>query len=99
LATEQGSQGVEAGLGLAQRAGGVIGQLVEAIQQAAQAAQQIAASAHQQSVGMDQIAQAMGEISQATTQFVAGARLSQSAAEGLKNLAGQLQLSTDRYRL
>jgi methyl-accepting chemotaxis protein len=98
LATEQGSRGVEAGLGLAQRAGGVIGQLVEAIQQAAQAAQQIAASAHQQSAGMDQIAQAMGEISQATTQFVAGARQSQTAAEGLKNLAGQLQLSTERYQ-
>jgi methyl-accepting chemotaxis protein len=99
LATEQGSKGVESGLGLALRAGQVIGQLVEVIQQAAQAAQQIAASAHQQSVGMDQIAQAMGEISQATTQFVTGARQSQTAAEGLKNLAGQLQLSTERYRI
>ena len=47
---------------------------------------------------MDQIAQAMSEISQATTQFVAGARQSQTAAEGLKNLAGQLQVSTERYR-
>jgi methyl-accepting chemotaxis protein len=99
LATEQGSKGVEAGLGLALRAGQVIGQLVEVIQQAAQAAQQIAASAHQQSVGMDQIAQAMGEISQATTQFVAGARQSQTAAEGLKNLTRQLQVSTERYRI
>ena len=99
LATEQGSKGVESGLGLALRAGQVIGQLVEVIQQAAQAAQQIAASAHQQSVGMDQIAQAMGEISQATSQFVAGARQSQTAAEGLKSLAGQLQLSTERYRI
>jgi methyl-accepting chemotaxis protein len=99
LATEQGNKGVEAGLGLAQRAGEVIGQLMEAIRQAAQAAQQIAASAHQQSVGMDQIAQAMSEISQATTQFVAGARQTQSAAEGLNSLARHLQVTTERYRV
>jgi methyl-accepting chemotaxis protein len=48
---------------------------------------------------MDQIAQAMGEINQATTQFVAGARQSQTAAEGLNSLARQLQLSTEQYRL
>jgi methyl-accepting chemotaxis protein len=99
LATEQGSRGADTGLGLAQRAGEVIGQLGDAIRQAAQAAQQIAALVHQQSVGMDQIAQAMGEINQATTQFVAGARQSQTAAEGLNALAKQLQLTTERYRL
>jgi methyl-accepting chemotaxis protein len=99
LATEQGTRGADAGLGLAQRAGDVIGQLSDAIRQAAQAAQQIAASVHQQSVGMDQIAQAMREISQGTAQFVAGARQSQSAAEGLNTLARQLQLSTEQYKV
>jgi methyl-accepting chemotaxis protein len=99
LATEQGTKGADAGLGLAQRAGAVIGQLMEAVRQAAQSAQQISASVHQQSVGMDQIAQAMGEISQATSQFVAGAHQSQSAAEGLQTLAHQLQLGTERYKL
>ena len=99
LATEQGTRGADAGLGLAQRAGSVIGQLGDAIQQAAQSAQQIAASVHQQSVGMDQIAQAMREISQGTTQFVAGARQSQTAAEGLNVLARQLQTSTERYKI
>jgi len=99
LATEQGTRGADAGLGLAQRAGDVIGQLGDAIRLAAQSAQQIAASVHQQSVGMDQIAQAMREISQGTTQFVAGARQSQAAAEGLNVLARQLQLSTERYKV
>jgi methyl-accepting chemotaxis protein len=99
LATEQGTRGADSGLGLAQRAGDVIGQLGNAIQLAAQSAQQIAASVHQQSVGMDQIAQAMREISQGTTQFVAGARQSQAAAEGLNVLARQLQLSTERYKV
>jgi methyl-accepting chemotaxis protein len=48
---------------------------------------------------MDQIAQAMREVQQATVQSVAGARQSQSAAEGLNDLARQLQTLTDRYRV
>jgi methyl-accepting chemotaxis protein len=48
---------------------------------------------------MDQIAQAMREINQATVQFVAGARQSQTAAEGLTTLSRQLQALTERYKL
>jgi methyl-accepting chemotaxis protein len=99
LATEQGTQRVEAGLGLAERAGGVIGELAQAIRGAAQAAQQIAASAHQQSAAMDQIAQAMREVQQATVQSVAGARQSQVAAEGLNDLARQLRSLTNQYKV
>ena len=99
LATEQGSQKVEQGMGLAQRAGGVIGELAETIREAAQAVQQIAASAKQQSTAMDQIAAAMRDVNQATVQFVAGARQSQTAAEGLNGLARQLQTLTERYRI
>jgi methyl-accepting chemotaxis protein len=99
LATEQGTRGAEAGMRLAQRAGDVIGQLGETMQATAQTAQQIAASAYQQSVGMDQIAQAMQEINQATVQFVAGARQSQSAAEGLNGMARDLQTLTERYQV
>jgi methyl-accepting chemotaxis protein len=99
LATEQGSQKVEQGMGLAQRAGGVIGELAETIRAAAQAVQQIAASAKQQSTAMDQIAAAMRDVNQATVQFVAGARQSQTAAEGLNGLARQLQSLTERYKV
>jgi methyl-accepting chemotaxis protein len=99
LATEQGSQRVERGMGLAQRAGGVIGELAATIREAAQAVQQIAASAQQQSTAMDQIAAAMRDVNQATVQFVAGARQSQTAAEGLNGLARQLQTLTERYRV
>ena len=99
LATEQGSQKVEQGMGLAQRAGGVIGELAETIREAAQAVQQIAASAKQQSTAMDQIAAAMRDVNQATVQFVAGARQSQTAAEGLNGLARQLQTLTERYKV
>lgn len=91
LATEQGSKGVEAGMGLAERAGDVIRRLSDSLRTASQAVQQIVASAGQQSVGMDQIVQAMREINLSTQQFVSGARESQHSAEGLTQLAGRLR--------
>ena len=48
---------------------------------------------------MDQIAAAMRDVNQATVQFVAGARQSQAAAEGLNGLARQLQTLTERYKV
>jgi methyl-accepting chemotaxis protein len=48
---------------------------------------------------MDQIAAAMRDVNQATVQFVAGARQSQTAAEGLNGLARQLQSLTERYKV
>jgi methyl-accepting chemotaxis protein len=99
LATEQGTRVVEKGMGLAQRAGEVIGQLADTIRGAAQAAQQIAASAHEQSVGMDQIAQAMTDVNEATTQFVTWAEQTQVAAESLNELSRQLQAMTESYKV
>jgi methyl-accepting chemotaxis protein len=99
LATEQGTRVVEQGMGLAQRAGEVIGQLADTIRGAAQAAQQIAASAHEQSVGMDQIAQAMTDVNEATTQFVTWAEQTQVAAESLNELSRQLQAMTESYKV
>lgn len=91
MATEQGSKGVEAGMGLAERAGEVIRKLSDSLKGASQAVQQIVASTGQQSTGMDQIVQAMREINQSTHQFAAGARESQLAAEGLNQIAARLQ--------
>jgi methyl-accepting chemotaxis protein len=99
LAIEQGSKVVDEGQALATRAGETIRSQATTIRDAAHAAQQIAASAHQQSVGMDQVAAAMQELTESTTQFVAGARQSQQAAEDLSRLAGQLTSVTDRYRV
>lgn len=99
MATEQGTKTVAAGASLAEQAGERIRQLAGTIREGSQVAQQIRASVHQQSAGMDQIAQAMTEINQATVQFVAGAEQSQTAAESLTELAGQLQQLTDRYKV
>jgi len=99
LATEQGTKVVEEGQTLAVRAGEVIRSQAGTIREAAHAAQQIAASAHEQSVGMDQVARAMKDLTESTTQFVAGARQSQLAAEDLNRLAKQLTSVTERYRV
>jgi methyl-accepting chemotaxis protein len=98
MATEQGTQGVENGMTLAERAGEVIRKLADTISGAAQSVHQIAASVNQQNMGMDQIALAMKEVNQATKQFVDGARQSQLAAESLNQLAGQLQALTGRFQ-
>jgi methyl-accepting chemotaxis protein len=99
LATEQGTKVVEKGLELSGLAGEGIRSLAETIRVADRAAQQIAASAHQQSVGMDQIAHAMKDVNEGTTQFVAGARQSQQAAEDLNELSRLLAGLADRYRV
>ena len=97
LVTEQGTRGVESGVGLTQSAGKVITQLTATLRNAAQSSQQIAAASRQQSIAMDQIVQAMREINQATVQFVAGARQSESAAQGLTDLSRDLLSLANQY--
>jgi methyl-accepting chemotaxis protein len=99
LASQQGTEVVERGLALTDRAGEGIRSLSETIQEACDAAQQIAASAHQQSVGIEQIASSMNDVNEGTAQFMEGARNSQRAAETLNELSGQLVAVTERYRV
>jgi methyl-accepting chemotaxis protein len=98
-AAHEGTQVVENGAALAERAGEIIAQLADVNGIAAQSAQQIAASVQQQTVGMDQIAQGMQETSRATGEFVEGVQHSQEAAEGLNRVAGELQALASRYRV
>ncbi|HEY1594033.1 MAG TPA: methyl-accepting chemotaxis protein [Thermoleophilaceae bacterium] len=98
-AAQQGTEVVEHGTHLAERAGEIIAQLAEASGVAAQSAEQISASVQQQNAGMDQIARGMQETSQATGEFVAGVQQSQTAAEGLNAVAGQLQELASQYKV
>jgi methyl-accepting chemotaxis protein len=98
-AAHEGTEVVENGVALAERAGEIIAQLADVNGIAAQSASQIAASVQQQTVGMDQIAQGMQETSRATGEFVEGVQHSQEAAEGLNAVAGQLQQLASRYRV
>jgi methyl-accepting chemotaxis protein len=98
-AAQEGTEVVEQGTQLAERAGEIIADLASANGVAAQSAQQIAATVQQQNAGMDQIAQGMQETSQATNEFVAGVQQSQTAAEGLNQVASQLQELASRYKV
>lgn len=99
LATEQGTAVVESGVGLAGRAGEIIGDMTEMITRASQSVRQIALAAGQQSTGVDQISGAMKDIGQTTTASAAGARQSQESAEALDRLAVSLQDAVDKYRV
>ena len=99
LASQEGTEVVERGLELTERAGEGIRSLADTIQESFDAAQQIAASAHEQSVGIEQIAEAMNHVNDGTTQFLEGAHQSQLAAEKLGELSAQLAAVTERYRV
>jgi methyl-accepting chemotaxis protein len=98
-ASQEGTEVVERGLELTERAGEGIRSLADTIQESFDAAQQIAASAHEQSVGIEQIAEAMNHVNDGTTQFLDGAHQSQLAAEKLGELSAQLAQVTERYRV
>jgi methyl-accepting chemotaxis protein len=99
MATEDGLKGVEAGMKLAGEAGLAIQKLAENVGASTQAAAQIAAAAGQQLSGMEQISQAVASIDQATVQSVGGAQQVEQAAVALDDLAGQLRVLVEQYRL
>jgi methyl-accepting chemotaxis protein len=90
---QEGTEVVEQGTELAQRAGEIIAQLAQTNRVTSQAAAQIAASAQEQNSGMDQITAGMHNTSQATAEFVAGAEESQATAQSL-NQVGSERLKT-----
>jgi methyl-accepting chemotaxis protein len=98
-ASQEGTEVVERGLELTERAGAGIRSLSDTIQEAFGAAEQIAASAQEQSVGIEQIADAMNHVNAGTSQFLEGAHQSQMAAEKLGELSAQLAAVTERYRV
>lgn len=99
LATEQGTKGVDAGVGTIAAAGQTIDELSRAIGDAAGASAQIAAAVRQHAVGMEQIAAAMGDINGATAQNLAAVTNTQQAAQHLTDLADRLDGLIDRYQM
>jgi methyl-accepting chemotaxis protein len=99
LATEQGSNAVEAGVKQSALAGESIQTLSNNVTEAAQAATQIAASSKQQLVGVDQVASAMESIKQASTHNAASAKKLEIAAHNLEELGQKLKRTVDRYKV
>jgi methyl-accepting chemotaxis protein len=99
MMAEQGSKAVDSGLRQSVQAGESVQKLAESIAEAAQAAAQIAASSQQQIVGMDQISAAMENIKSATSQNVAGARQTETAAGGVRELGRKLNDLVAQYKV
>jgi methyl-accepting chemotaxis protein len=99
MATEEGTKRVDAGTKLTRQTGQTIQQLAHSITENANAAQQIVASSHQQTTGIEQIALAMENIHQATLQNKALTHQTQKTAQGLSNIAQQMEKLVARYTL
>jgi methyl-accepting chemotaxis protein len=99
MATEQGSNAVEAGVKQSAQAGDAIRILTESSNEAAQAATQIVASSQQQVVGMDQIGVAMQNINQAGTETAASMLQSEEAAKNLHELGQKLKDLVDKFKV
>jgi len=99
MATEQGSNAVEAGVKQSALTGDAIRILTESSNEAVQAAIQIVASSQQQVIGMDQIGVAMQNINQAGTETAVSMEQSEKAAMDLHELGQKLKEMVDRFKV
>ncbi len=98
LVTEEGTKGVDAGVGLVNRAGESIRELTSTIEEAAYSAVQIAASTRQQTVGMDQLALAIQNIRQTSTQNTSATMSVERAARELSVISRNLSTLLESFR-
>ncbi len=98
LATERGSNAVEAGAEMSTQSSAAITTLSSGISAAADASVQIAASSQQQLVGMDQLATGMESIKEATVQNLDGAQQLERAMKDLDELAQKLKQLSERFK-
>ena len=98
LATEQGTNAVEAGVGQSALAGESIDILARNVAEAAQATTLIATSSRQQVAGMSQVAAAMQSVKQASAQNVASAQQLKDAAQNLDELGRKLKGLVEQYQ-
>ena len=99
MATEEGTKGVDEGVGLAAQTQQVIEQLSAVIEESAQAATQVVAGGRQQATGIEQIGLAMQNINYATVQNLSSTRQTEQAARELNELAGRLTKVVAQYQL
>ncbi len=99
MATEQGSNAVDAGVKQSSLSGNAIRILSQSSKEAVQAATQIVASSQQQVIGMDQIGVAMQNINQAGTETAVSMVQSETAAKNLHELGRKLKELVDRFKV
>ncbi len=98
-ATERGSKAVEAGVELADIAGGAINVLTNSAEEAAQTFVQLAALSRQQLSGMNHLVQAMETIKTAGIQNVDNAKQLDAATLNLEDLGKKLKKLTEKFRV
>jgi methyl-accepting chemotaxis protein len=86
-------------VGIAEKAGGLLGQVVPDIQRTAELVQEINASSGQQITGVDQIGRAVQQLERVIQQNAAGAEELSSTAEELSGQALALETSMAFFRL
>jgi len=96
---EEGTQKVEEGIKLADKAGASLGEIVEISQKVTDMIAQIAAASEQQSSASEQISKNVEGISSVTSQTASGTQQIARAAEDLNRLTENLQQVVEKFKL
>jgi len=99
MVTEEGTKGVDYGTNLVEQTGEIIRNLNQVIHEATIASQQISAAVRQEGAGIEQITAGMNEINQVTTAFVESAQQTKEAMGNLSDIAKNLKMYVDTYKL
>ena len=97
VATEEGTRKVEAGMGLANRAGESLQLLGRTIEESSSAARLIANAARQQTTGVQQVAEAMAAINDAVNSTVGGLKQTEMSANQLDDLTRSINQLVDSF--
>ncbi|MCD6505967.1 methyl-accepting chemotaxis protein [Candidatus Poribacteria bacterium] len=97
MITEEGTRGAEASIKLANRAGEVIRDLAEIIDESASSAENIANAISQQRIGIEQATSAIQHINETTKANLDKTRQIESAVQSLNELAEDLREAIDTH--
>lgn len=99
LTVEEGTKGVEAGVGHVLRAGDTLQSITSAIKRTMETVQEITLATRQQAIGVDQVSEAMRNIDQGMKETVIGTRQTNTAASQLVALGHSLQELVKKFQV
>ncbi len=99
MVTEEGIKGVERGVVLSHKAGGVLEEILEMIKEATVSAKQIGLATQQQRSATDQVAVAMKQIAEVSNQSVISSKQVTSATRQLGLLAEKLKDMVGKFKI
>lgn len=99
LVTEEGTKGVDQGMGLVEQMGEIVRSLTEAVNETLIASQQIEAAVRQEGLGIEQITVGMNEINQVTSSFVHTVKQTTDSINKLSDMAKSFKAVVDVYKV